>query len=308
MKARRFSSTLGLACLGFAICALSASAPLRAQTYYAQPPSGPDASPIQSAGVRPALLRDVGLDQKLNDSIPLNLTFRNEQGQTVALSSFFGQKPVILTLVYYQCPMLCTQVLNGLTRSLKEISLNLGPDYEVVTVSIDPKDQPVLADAKHIMYAGMYGRPGAVQGWHFLTGEEPNIQALAKSVGFRYAYDRVSGQYAHPSAIMVLTPEGKISRYFYGITYPSRDLRLGLIDASAGKIGTPVDAILLYCYHYDPMTGKYGLIISHVIKIAGVVTVAAIALLIVILLRQEKYKLPAPRENFLNREFRERHI
>ncbi len=281
---------------------------LAAQTYYAQPPSGPDASPIQSAGVRPALLRDVGLDQKLNDSVPLNLTFRNEHGQTVALSSFFGQKPVILTLVYYQCPMLCTQVLNGLTRSLKDISLNLGPEYEVVTVSIDPKDQPVLADAKHIMYAGMYGRPGAVQGWHFLTGEEANIQALAKAVGFRYAYDRVSGQYAHPSAIMVLTPDGKISRYFYGISYPARDLRLGLIDASAGKIGTPVDAILLYCYHYDPMTGKYGLIISHVIKIAGLITVVAITLLIVILLRQEKRKLPTPRENFLTREFRERHI
>jgi protein SCO1/2 len=281
---------------------------LAAQTYYAQPPSGPDASPIQSAGVRPALLRDVGLDQKLNDSVPFNLTFRNEHGQTVALSSFFGQKPVILTLVYYQCPMLCTQVLNGLTRSLKDISLNLGKDYEVVTVSIDPTDQPVLADAKHIMYAGMYGRPGAVDGWHFLTGEEPNIKALAKAVGFRYAYDRASGQYAHPSAIMVLTPDGKISRYFYGISYPSRDLRLGLIDASAGKIGTPVDAILLYCYHYDPMTGKYGLIISHVIKIAGLITVVAITLLIIILLRQEKHKLPIPRENFLNREFRERHI
>jgi protein SCO1 len=303
MNISRIAAALALVSFGLVFVPV-----LPAQTYYAQPPSGPDSSPIQSAGVRPALLRDVGLDQKLNDSVPLNLTFRNEHGQTVALSSFFGQKPVILTLVYYQCPMLCTQVLNGLTRSLKDISLNLGKDYEVVTVSIDPTDQPVLADAKHIMYAGMYGRPGAVDGWHFLTGEEPNIKALAKAVGFRYAFDRASGQYAHPSAIMVLTPDGKISRYFYGISYPSRDLRLGLIDASAGKIGTPVDAILLYCYHYDPMTGKYGLIISHVIKIAGLITVVAIALLIIILLRQEKHKLPMPRENFLNREFRERHI
>lgn len=292
----------------FASLALSVTPSLRAQTYYAQPPMGPDSSPIQSAGVRPALLRDVGLDQKLNDTIPLNLTFRDDHNQPVALSSFFGQKPIILTLVYYQCPMLCTQVLNGLTRSLKEISLSLGSDFQVVTISIDPKERPILAEAKHTMYAGMYGRPGAMQGWHFLTGDQANIKSLASAVGFRYAYDSASGQYAHPSAIMVLTPEGKISRYFYGISYPPRDLRLGLIDASQGKIGSPVDQILLYCYHYDPMTGKYGLLISHVIQIAGLLTVIALALLIAILFRQEKRSISAQTEAFLDREFRERHI
>jgi protein SCO1 len=290
----------------FALCA--APSPARAQTYYAQPPTGPDSSPIQSAGIRPALLRDVGVDQKLNDSIPLNLTFRDDHNQTVALNSFFGQKPVILTLVYYQCPMLCTQVLNGLTRSMKQISLSIGKDFEVVTISIDPTERPILAEAKHTMYAGMYGKPGAMADWHFLTGDQQNIKALASAVGFRYAYDSSSGQYAHPSAITVLTPEGKISRYFYGISFDPRDLRLGLIDASQGKIGTPVDQILLYCYHYDPLTGKYGLLISHVIQIAGLVTVAAIALLIFFLVRFEKRKFPAPSENFLNREFRERHI
>jgi len=303
---RALARLLGIAAILAA--GLLATQSLLAQTYYAQPPSGPDSSPIQSAGIRPALLRDVGLDQKLDESIPLNLTFRDEHGQAVAWSSFFGQKPVILTLVYYQCPMLCTQVLNGLTRSLKEISLQLGSDYQVVTISIDPKERPVLADAKHMMYAGMYGRPGAVQGWHFLTGDEPNIKALAAAVGFRYAYDPASGQYAHPSAITVLTPSGRISRYFYGINYPPRDLRLGLIDASQGRIGTPVDQILLYCYHYDPMTGKYGLLISHVIQIAGGLTVVAVAFLILILLRQEKQKISTQVKTYLNREFRERHI
>jgi protein SCO1 len=192
---------------------------------------------------------------------------------------------VILSLVYFSCPMLCTQELNGLDRSMKLIPLTIGKDFNVVTVSIDPTDEPVMAEAKQALYTGMYGRPGAAEGWHFLVGQDSQIHALADAVGYHYAYDSQSKQYAHAALILVLTPDGKISRYFYGITYPSRDLRLGLEDASNGKIGSPVDQILLFCYHYDPHTGKYGLVISRVIQIAGALTILGIGGMILILSR-----------------------
>jgi protein SCO1 len=248
--------------------------------------------PLQNIGVRPELLKEVGIDQKLNDSVPLDLMFRDERGNAVELAKYFGSKPVILTLVYYDCPMLCTQVLNGLDRSLKGIPLDLGSDFNVVTVSIDPTEKPVLAEAKQAVYTGMYGRPGAKEGWHFLTGNEPEIKQLANAVGFRYAYDADSKQYAHASAIMILTPEGKISRYLYGIQYPERDLRLGLVDASEGKIGSPVDQILLFCYHYDPQTGKYGLFVSRLIKLGGLLTVLIGGFFLILLFRGEHYSLP----------------
>ncbi len=251
--------------------------------------------PTQDIGVRPDLLKEVGVDQKLNESVPLDLTFRDENGATVTLAQFFGGKPVILSLVYYNCPMLCTQVLNGLERSLKDVPMDIGNQFNVVTVSIDPTERPALASAKRALYAGLYGRPGAVQGWHFLTGDEPQIKQLANAVGFRYAYDAQSKQFAHASAIMMLTPAGKISRYLYGIQYSSRDLRLGLVDASGGKIGTPVDQILLFCYHYDPATGKYSVLISRVIKVAGVFTILVIAIGIFLLARSEHYALPERR-------------
>ena len=244
---------------------------------------------IQDISVRPELLRDVGIDQKLNNFVPLDLTFRDEKGSLVQLRQYFGQKPVILSLVYYQCPMLCTQVLDGLLQSLKELPMDVGKQFNVLTVSIDPKDKPGVARARQEMFTGLYGRPGAQQGWHFLTGEESQIRQLADAAGFRYAYDKQSGQFAHASVIIVLTPDGKISRYFYGIRYPSRDLRLGLVEASAGKIGSPVDQVLLFCYHYDPLTGKYGLLISRIIKTAGALTVFGIALLLFILFRSERY-------------------
>jgi protein SCO1/2 len=272
-------SILALAFLGSLFGASSAHAQL-------------DDRPVQTAGVRPALLRDVGLDQKLGSAIPLDLTFRDEHGHAVALREFFGKKPVILTLVYYQCPMLCTEVLNGLLRSAKELPLEIGRDFTIVTVSIDPTERPVLASVKHELYSGLYGRQGGVQGWHFLTGDEAQIRMLAQAVGFRYAYDSASGQFAHPSGIMLLTPAGKVARYFYGISYPSRDLRLGLVETSQEKIGSPIDQILLYCYHYDPATGKYGLLISRVIKAAGALTVLSLGLVIAILFRREKYGLP----------------
>ena len=248
--------------------------------------------PMQSVGVRPELLRQVGIDQKLNQSIPLELRFRDEDGKAVALGQFFGPKPVILTLVYYNCPMLCTQVLNGLESSLKELSTNIGKQYDVVTISIDPTESHVLAKTKKEMYVGMYGRPGAAEGWHFLSGDELQIKQLADAVGFRYAYDPDTKQFAHASAIMLLTPEGKISRYFYGIQYPTRDLRLGLVEASEGKIGTPVDQVLLFCYHYDPATGKYGLLISHIIQAGGALTVLILGIGMLIMFRGEHYALP----------------
>jgi protein SCO1 len=251
-------------------------------------------APIQNIGVRPELLKDVGVDQNLNSQIPLDLLFRDEKGRSVRLSEYFSKgRPVILSLVYYNCPMLCTQVLNGLLRSLKEQSLNPGKDFEVLTVSIDPTEKPVLASAKHDLYTGIYARAGAAEGWRFLTGEETQIKQLAHALGFRYAYDPGSKQFAHASAIFILTPDGKISRYFYGIQYPERDIRLGLVEASEGKIGSPVDQILLFCYHYDPVTGKYGLLISRVIKAAGLATVLALGAIVFVLGRREHYSLPA---------------
>jgi protein SCO1/2 len=248
--------------------------------------------PMQSAGVRPELLKQVSIDQKLNQTIPLNLTFRDENGAPVQLAQFFGKKPVILTLVYYNCPNLCTQVLNGVESGLKELPMDIGKEFDVVTISIDPTESHVLAKVKQEMYVGMYGRSGAARGWHFLTGDEPQIKQLADAVGFRYAYDPDSKQFAHYSGIMLLTPEGKISRYFYGILYHSRELRLGLVEASEGKIGTPADQILLFCYHYDPATGKYGLLISHVIQAGGALTVLILGVAILILFRGEHYALP----------------
>jgi protein SCO1 len=275
-----------LAAIAFAVAALSHASPASAQF----------TDPTQNVGVRPELLQQAGIDQKLNNQVPLNLTFRDEHGATVELGQFFTGKPVVLTLVYYNCPMLCTQVLNALDRSMENMSLEVGKDFNVVTVSIDPEDRPNIADAKHALYAGMYQgathRTGAQYGWHFLTGQDPQIKALADSVGFRYAYDPDSKQYAHASGIMVLTPAGKVSKYFYGVTYNSRDLRLGLVDASQEKIGTIADQVLLYCYHYDPHTGKYGLIINRTLQLGGLVTVLIGGIFLLILFRGEHYELP----------------
>lgn len=245
--------------------------------------------PVQNIGVRPSLLKNVGLDQKLNAQIPLDLTFTDENGNTVRLGQYFGSKPVILTLVYYTCPMLCTRILNDLDESLKQVPLNMGQDFNVVTVSIDPNDTTVIADSKHQLYTGIYGRSSGVNGWHFLTGKQPEIKALAAAVGFRYTYDPESKQFAHASGIMIATPQGKLSRYFYGITFRPIDLRLALDQASSGKIGSPVDALLLFCCEYNPATGKYGVIISHVIQLAGGVTLLLLGGLLFVLFRREHY-------------------
>ncbi len=224
----------------------------------------------------PPLLRDVGIDQKLNSQIPLDLVFRDEAGSEVRLGQYFGQKPVVLVLAYYDCPMLCTIVLNGVLHSLKELKYNVGQEFEVVTVSFDPSEKPSLAAAKKAIYVGLYGRPNAGAGWHFLTGEEPSIRQLTQAVGFRYNYDPQTKQYFHATGIMVVTPDGRLARYFYGIQYPSGNLRLGLVEASEGKIGSPVDQLLLYCSQYDPATGKYSVIVSHILKLAALATVLSL--------------------------------
>lgn len=235
----------------------------------------------------PEALRDIGIDQRLNEQVPLDLTFRNEAGEEVELSRYFGRKPVVLALVYYECPMLCNMILNGLLRSLRAVPLNAGEHFEIATVSFDPEETPELAAAKKREYISRYGRDGAAEGWHFLTGGQESIRALTEAVGFRYALDPKTGEWIHASGIMVLTPDGKLARYFYGVEYSARDLRLGLVEASAGKIGSPVERMLLFCYHYDPTTGKYGLVIMNVIRVAGLATLLLLGGFMLVMFRRD---------------------
>jgi len=247
-----------------------------------------DTPPRVSSAELPKALEGVGIDQRLNERAPLDVEFLDEQGSPVTLGDYFGEKPVILALVYYECPMLCTLELNGLLRALRVLPLEPGKDFEIVTVSFDPGETPALAAKKKQEYAAQYGREGGEQAWHFLTGSEASIEQLTRAVGFRYKYDAKTDLFNHASAIVVLTPEGRLSRYFYGIEYSARDLRLGLVEASAGRIGSPVDAILLYCFHYDPETGKYGVVIMNVVRLAGVATVIILGGFIVLMLRRDK--------------------
>jgi protein SCO1/2 len=236
----------------------------------------------------PPGLRAVGFEQKLGAQIPLDLKFRNEFGQTVRLGDYFNQnKPVILSLVYYECPMLCTEVLNGLSSSLRILKFDLGKQYDVVTVSFDPKETPELAAAKKRAYLQRYGHPDAQNGWHFLVGDEPSIHALTGAVGFHYQWDPEVQQFAHATGIIVLTPDGHIAQYYYGVDYSPKDLRLGLVQASQNHIGTVVDKVLLYCYHYDPRTGKYGAVISNILKAAGVATILILGSFLVFLFKHE---------------------
>jgi protein SCO1/2 len=250
----------------------------------------------QQTGLPPALV-NVGIDQRLNEQIPMDATFRDETGRTVQLREYFGgKKPVILSLVFYECPMLCNQILNGMTAMMKVMSLKIGEDYDVVTVSFDAREGPELARRKKEGYVHGLNRAGAQEGWHFLTGDEPNIKRLTDAVGFRYSYDAGTNQFAHASGIMVLTPQGKISHYFYGVEYGPRDVRLGLVEASAGRVGSPVDQLLLYCYHYDPSTGKYAWVIN-LYRLGGVLTVGGMIALLIFLLRRGTAKAAAPRLN-----------
>ncbi len=237
----------------------------------------------------PRALGDVGIDQKLNEQLPLDLVFRNENGEQVKLGSYFGKKPVVVSLVYYQCPMLCNQVLNGMVTAFKVMAFKPGEEFDVVTVSFDPRETPALAAAKkktYVDYLPEAKRAAAASGWHFLTGDEANIKRITDAIGFRYHWDKATEQFAHASGVFVATPEGKLSRYFYGIEYAPRDLRLGLIEAADNKIGSRVDQLLLYCFHYDPATGKYGAAVMNLMRGAGVITVVGIVGLLLLLRRR----------------------
>jgi protein SCO1 len=242
------------------------------------------------ANVRPPGLKNVGIEQRLNEQIPPSLTFRDETGKAVQLSDYFGKKPMILNLVYYQCPMLCGEVLSGLESALRVLKFDVGKEFDVLTISFDPKETPEMATSKKAEYLKRYGRPGAAAGWHFLTGPAASIDALTKAAGFQYQYDPKTGQFAHATAIMVLTPEGRIAQYYYGVEFAPKDLRLGLIQASENKIGTVVDQVLLYCYHYDPDTGKYGAIVSRVLQLAAGATVLILGTFLVVMFRMDPTK------------------
>jgi protein SCO1/2 len=236
---------------------------------------------------RPAALRDVEFEQKLNRQVPLDLYFRDEDGNPVQLGRYFNQKPVILNFVYYKCQHLCPLLLDGIVRSLRGMSFVSGNQFAVLTVSIDPHDNPALAAAKKLDIMDRYARPGAASGWHFLTGDETAIRSLTQAVGFRYTYDRGTGEFAHAAGMVLLTPEGKTSRYFYGIDFSPRDLRLAIIEAAANKIGSPIDQLLLFCYHYDPTIGKYSLLVNRIVQIAGIATVLALGAFITVMLLRE---------------------
>lgn len=259
----------------------------------AQSPPGPS-SPLYGArpasgnpatGLPPAL-QEVRIEQKLDQQLPLDLSFRDETGREVKLGDYFGHKPVVLAFVYYDCPMLCTQVLNGMVTSFRVLPFQMGKEFDVVTISFDPRETPELAQRKKKVYVDYLPekmRANAANGWHFLTGDQANIEKITEAAGFHYRWDDKTQQFAHASAIMLTTPHGKLSRYYYGIEYPARDLRLGLIESSANKIGSPVDQLLLYCYHYDPATGRYGAVVMNIMRVAGVITLVGILAMLLLL-------------------------
>lgn len=234
------------------------------------------------------LLEKIGFDQNLDVQLPLDLTFHDERGKTVRLGGYFGRKPVILTLVYYNCPMLCGEELKALTRSLKPLTQSIGQEFDVVTLSIDPTEGPDLALAKKAAFVGRYNRPGAEKGWHFLTGDQANIAALAKTVGFRYTYNPETKLYAHAAGLVITTPQGRLARYIYGVDFPPNDLKFALMEASAGKIGSPIAKLLLLCYHYDAAAGKYTLAILGIIRVLGCLTVVALGSYLALMFWRER--------------------
>ena len=247
------------------------------------------------AGARPepmapdSVVRNAAIDQKLDSQVPPDLAFRDEAGSTVRLGDYFARgKPVVLSLVYYRCPGLCTMTLNGMSRAFKPLQFSAGKEFEVVTVSIDPHETPQLAAQKKAEYVRQYGRAGAGNGWHFLTGDAPEIKRLADAVGFRYLYDPATNQFAHSAGIMVLTPAGRVARYFYGLEYSARDLRWGLVEASEGRIGSVADTVNLLCYAYDPASGKYGVPVMRTLRAAAVLTMATLAAFVLLMIRRER--------------------
>jgi protein SCO1 len=262
----------------------------------AQMASGPDVGYKREAGIvssaMPAPLREIGFDQNIGQLLPLDTPVRDEDGRIVPIGTYFGQRPVVLIFSYYSCPMLCAQVIGGLASALGVISLVPGRDLEVVALSFDPRDAPGSAHEKKADYLRRYGRPEAAAASHFLTADQPSIDRLTKAAGFRYAWDEKTQQFAHPSGVVVLTPDGRLARYMFGIEFGPRDLRLALVEASEGRVGTAVDTLLLYCYHYDPMTGRYGFLVMRALRVAGIVTVFGIGSFIFLMLRRERRQAP----------------
>jgi protein SCO1 len=278
----RFAPRLIRRSVAVAVTALVWSAPAVAQVGVTAP------APGDATSARPGLLSKIHIEQHRNRQLPLDLPFVDESGKHVRLGDYFGKRPVVMALAYYECPMLCTQVLNGLVTALTVMNFEPGREFDVVVVSFNPREGPGLASQKKASYLERYGRDHTAAGWHFLTGEQSSIDALTDALGFRYAYDDAIKQYAHGAAIKVLTPKGHISKYFYGIEFSARDLRLGLIQASEERIGTPIDDFLLFCYHYDPATGKYGASVIRMVRLGGILTVLAFLSFLTINLRRER--------------------
>jgi len=243
--------------------------------------------PAMPSSQVPAALSKVSFEQRLNEQLPLDLQFKDEGGRTVKLGQYFGRKPIVLTFVYYECPMLCTEVLNGLESSLRVLNETIGKEFDVVTVSFDPRETPVLAAGKKKAYLERYKRPEAEQGWHFLTGDQASIDALTQAAGFHFFWDEASHQFAHASGIVVATPAGKVSRYFLGIDYSPRDVKFALIESSNEKIGTLAERLLLYCYHYDPTVGNYGFVAMRAVRIGGAVTILALVGFVFVSIRRD---------------------
>jgi protein SCO1/2 len=255
--------------LGAAVLALVAAASLRAEDG------------------RPPILRGVAFEQRIGQQVPLDLELRDETGRPVRLGEYFGRKPVLLVPAYYECPMLCTLVLNGVVSALRALPFDVGKEFTVVIFSFNPRESSELAAATKQKYLGEYRRPGAAAGWHFLTAAEEPIRRLTEAIGFRYAYDAAHDQFAHAAGIVVLTPEGTISHYFYGVEFAPRDLRLALVEASAHRLGSLVDQLLLFCFHYDPATGRYSTLALGAVRWAGFATVLGLAVGVLLMLRRE---------------------
>lgn len=266
--------------LSLGLCALSMTG-VHAQ-YGNQPRAGTPASEL------PAQLKDITFEQRLNETLPLDARFKDETGRSVALGDYFtGNKPVVFAFVYYQCPMLCSQVMNGISSALKAVPFAPGKDFDVVLVSFDPRDTPAAATEKKRAHLEYWGAQASAGAWHFLTGEESSIRRVTSAAGFNYRWDAATGQFAHVSAVLVVTPDGRLSRYFYGVEYSPKELRMALVESGEGRVGSMMDELLLYCYHYDPSAGRYGVIVMNLVRLGGVLTVGFMAGFILLMRRRE---------------------
>jgi len=272
---KQFANSIAITLPGLALLAAVAWGQGMGQGIMSPPPN-----------VRPPGLKNVGIRQNLNQQIPPDLRFTDDLGRKVRLGDYFGEKPLILNLVYFTCPMLCGEELAGLESALRVMKFDVGKEFDVVTISFDPKDTSEAAAKKKEQFLRLYKRAGAEQGWHFLVGQQDSIDAIAKAAGFQYEYDAKTGQFAHTTAIMVLTPQGRIAQYYFGIEYPPKDLRLALVEASQNKIGNAVDELLLYCYHYDPEQGKYSATVMNILRLMGIATLLCLGMLLFVMIRR----------------------